>query len=166
MSLLLKSLVVTRDAGISTAPVAAGPSLPEAAGAVDIPYSCRHPVIRFVRPIVRQQRPDRPGILVGQSNRRHVLVASCQQLAQPRIGLRLSLCHPDDGPGPVDQQRAQIRVAALADAQQRRLAAGGMLLRHNAQPRSQLPAVSETPGIAHGRHQSARRHWADARNLR
>jgi hypothetical protein len=53
----------------------------------------------------------------------------------------------------MDQQRAQIRVTALANAQQTLLAAGGGLPRHQAQPRRQLPAILERLRIARARGQ-------------
>lgn len=56
--------------------------------------------------IVRQQRPDDPGVLVRQRYGRHVLVPSAQQPFKPAIGqIDPAFRHPDDRPRAVDQPR-------------------------------------------------------------
>lgn len=128
--------------------------------------SCRSCVVRIVLPVMRQERPDRARVLVGQRHRRHVLVASRQQLGKPRIGIRFAFGCSQRRPRAVDEQRAQVGIAALADAQKRRLAAGGVLPGHDAQPGRQLPAVLEVAGIPdRGRHRRGRER-AETRNGR
>ena len=60
-------------------------------------------------------------------------------------------------PRAVDQQRAQIAVAALADAEQLRSTSRRVLPRHQTQPRRHLPTVAELRRVAHRRHQRCRR---------
>jgi hypothetical protein len=54
---------------------------------------------------------------------------------------RLALGYPYHRPSAVDQQRAQIGIAVLADAQKPLLAATGVLLGDQSQPGRQLPSV-------------------------
>ena len=65
----------------------------------------------------------------------------------------------------MDQQRAQIGVAALADAKQSRLAAAGRLPGHQAQPGGKLSSVLEVLGITDGRDERTGSDRADAGNL-
>ena len=60
------------------------------------------------------------------------------------------------GTGTVDQQRAQVEVAALAEAQQPRLAAGGHLLRHQTKPCRQVASTPECLGVTDRRRQRGR----------
>jgi hypothetical protein len=48
----------------------------------------------------------------------------------------------------LDQQRAQVRIAATADRAQPRMPATGVLSRYDAEPGGQLPAVPELPCVA------------------
>jgi hypothetical protein len=48
----------------------------------------------------------------------------------------------------MDQDLAQIPVAALADPIELRLTTGGVLLRHRAHPRSELSSVAEGCAVA------------------
>ncbi len=68
------------------------PLAPEAAGAVGNPCSCRRTVTGLVPAVVREQRPDDAGILVGERHGRHVLVLSPHPSRQPtarRLGFAL-----------------------------------------------------------------------------
>ena len=68
--------------------------------------------------VVGQQCPYDARVLVGQGHGRHVGVASLEQPAQPTGDfLRLALGGMQDRARSMDQQRAQIHVAPLADAQ-------------------------------------------------
>ena len=115
--------------------------------------------------IVGQHRPRNARILVGQCYGRHIGVAPLQQLMQPIILLRLALRRQDHRARPVNQQRSQIRVAALAYTQKRRLAAAGVLLGNQPEPRGHLATVIEAFRIADGGHQCARCDRPDAGNL-
>ena len=63
--------------------------------------------------------PTRSWHFVRQRHRSDILVASVEQLVEP-AGRRLGFGEPNHGPRSVNQQRSQIRVAALTDAQQDR----------------------------------------------
>jgi len=66
-------------------------------------------------------------------------MSPCEQATQPRAQPCLTLGKGwQRRPGAVDQQRSQILIAAFADAEQPRLAAGGMLSRHKSQPSTQI----------------------------
>ena len=77
------------------------------------PYRLRCCVIGTEFPVVGQQRPDNSGILVGQCDRCHILVAPRQQMVQPPLRIELALRVPNHRSCPMDQQRAQIGVTAL-----------------------------------------------------
>ena len=67
--------------------------------------------------VARQQCPYNSGILVGQRHCSNVLMPSIDQLVEP-AGCWLIFGKPDHRPRPVNQKRAQIGIAALADSQQ------------------------------------------------
>ena len=77
---------------------------------------------------------------------------------------RLSARH-HRGLGALDQQRAQVVVAALGDAPQTGLAAAGVLARHHAQPGAELVAALELLEVAHAGRQRRRTEFADADDL-
>jgi hypothetical protein len=80
-----------------------------------------------IHPIVRKQRPDRSGHLVGQGHDHHVLRPALAQGIEPRAGfLRVH----QDCPGAMNQQTAQVSITALADTQQPDLATGADLTCH------------------------------------
>jgi len=64
--------------------------------------------------------------------------------------------------GALDQQRTQVGVATLADAQQVLFTTAGMLLGHQAQPGRNLSAILEVSGISQRSGQSAGGDRADA----
>ena len=53
-----------------------------------------------------------------------------------------------------DQKRSQVRIAVRGDAPEPRLAAGRVLLRSEAEPGRELPAVSELVSLRHARNDS------------
>ena len=69
------------------------------------------------------------------------------------------------GTGAMDQDLAQVGVAALADAEQPRLVSGGVLLGHNPQPGRELTALAEGSPVADGGDDSGSDDWADSRDL-
>ena len=66
----------------------------------------------------------------------------------------------------MDQLPAQISVAALADPQQLRLAAGGELPRNQTEPGGEIAAAVEAFRMTDGGDESRRDDRADARNCR
>ena len=75
---------------------------------------------------MRQQRPNDARVFVGQRDRRHILVAPLGQRLDPGARIGLVLRVKDHGPRAVYQQRSQVGIAPLADAQQVLLAATGV----------------------------------------
>jgi hypothetical protein len=65
----------------------------------------------------------------------------------------------------MDQQRAQVRIAAFTHPEQRWLTATGALAWNQAQPGGDLPAVVKAVRICDRCDQCARSQWADARDL-
>jgi hypothetical protein len=92
-------------------------------------------------------------------------VAPANDLGEPGRGISLALGHADDGAGAVNQQRSQVAVPTLADAEQQVFAAAGVLPRYQAQPGGQLAGILETLRVPQRGHQRAGRQRADARNL-
>src|SRR5262245_35056322 len=66
------------------------------------------------------------------------------------------------GPRPVDKQKAQIAIATLTDAAQRRLATGRMLQRHQSEPRRKISPLGKRGTVADRRHDGGRGERADA----
>ena len=112
-----------------------------------------------------QECPDDPGILVRQCDRRNVLVTSHSDLEDPAPRIGFLSGSEDHRSGAMDQHRPQIRVTALAHAQQSRLAAAGVLPRYHAQSCGELSAVVEVPGITDGCYQCAGCDRTDTRHL-
>jgi len=75
------------------------------------------------QPIASQQGPGDARVLVGQCHGGDIDVAPPDQLVQPGAAIGVLACPVDDRPCTMDQQRPQVRVAALAHAQQHALAA-------------------------------------------
>jgi len=65
----------------------------------------------------------------------------------------------NDGSGSVDQQRSQIGVAALANAQKPALAAAGVLPWNQSQPGGELPPVLKCVSVADGCNNRGRNQW-------
>jgi len=75
--------------------------------------------MRLIVPLVLEQRPDDTGILVGQSYRSYVRVASADESGKPALCIaEFAVGHANHRPGAVNKQGAQIGVATLTDAQQ------------------------------------------------
>src|SRR5215471_6177652 len=119
----------------------------------------------LVAALVREQRPSDTCVLRRQCHRSDVLVAPDKQSLEPAISLiRLPLGRVDHRARPVDQERAQVYVAALADPTQRRFAPGAFVPRHHAEPGRYLPSILEALRIAQRGYQCARADRADAGN--
>jgi hypothetical protein len=75
-------------------------------------------MFRAILTPMREQRPHRARILVSERYGRHVRVAPRSQSHQPSV-LVLRLAHPmkQHRSRSVNQQRSQVRVAALADTE-------------------------------------------------
>src|SRR5829696_4996601 len=91
--------------------------------------TCHRTVAQLKVPVPPQHRPRDPRQLIGQGNDGDVAVSSRQQATQPgpercrAFGERRQR-----GPGAMNEEHSKILVAALADAEQLRPAAGGVLL--------------------------------------
>lgn len=112
-----------------------------------------------------QQRPGKARVLVGRCNGRDVVMSPADQLTQPTVRAIWSRSREFDHRAPtMNKQRSKVDIAALADAEQLRLAAAGVLLWHEANPGRELSCVLEVRRIACTGHQRARSHGADARD--
>lgn len=90
---------------------------------------------------------------------------ACSQSLRPLAHGRVApLRRPDHRVGPADQQRAQVGSTRLADPQEDRLAAAGLLLWRQAEPRGHLSTIVEVMPIPHTGHQRAGGYRADTRN--
>ena len=66
-----------------------------------------------------EQRPGDASILVGQGNSGDILVASGQQTPKPIVGSMGAMREVSEhGTRAMDEQRAQIDITVLADAEQ------------------------------------------------
>lgn len=109
--------------------------------------------------------PD-AGVLVGQSHGRDIGVAAVGQPRQPGFaGFFLALGGAKGRACAMDQEGPQIGITAFTDAQEAGLAAGRGLLRDQAQPGRQLPAMGEGLDVADGGEQGGGNERADAGNL-
>jgi hypothetical protein len=86
------------------------------------PFRCRglsrsHPGF-FVSLSSHHHRPDHPGHLVGQRDRRDLGRAASQQMHQPGAPRPMPLGVADDSQSPSHQELPQIAVALLGDAAQ------------------------------------------------
>lgn len=63
----------------------------------------------------------------------------------------------------MDEQRSKIRVAALADSQELRLASTGVLAGNQSQPSRELPAIREVSRVVDRGHDGTGGDRADAR---
>ncbi|MBB6414357.1 hypothetical protein HNQ71_007067 [Mesorhizobium sangaii] len=87
-------------------------------------------------------------------------------LAEPEARRILIAASPtQSGASAMNHQRAQIAIAAFADAEQAGSPSTGSLLRHQTKPGGELAAVLEAGPIAHGSDQGCRRHRANAFDL-
>ena len=85
------------------------------------------------------------------------------QLAEPKAsGILFAACSNQSGASPMDQQGAQIAVAAFADARQSGASSTRPLLRHQPQPCGKLPAILEAFRITDGDYQRCCRYRTNA----
>ena len=87
--------------------------------------------------------------MIGQRNRGAVISSSRYELLQPHaVHIGLGLHEPQHRSRAMNEKGAQVGVTAPANVIQARLAARGILPRHQAQPGSKMPAVAELSGVA------------------
>ncbi len=99
--------------------------------------------------------PQDPRVLVGQSHDALLPAQALPQLHQPPADAIGSFARTHDGRlRALDQQGAQVVVAALGDAAQAGLAPCGVLAGHQSEPRAELSGVGELPEVAHAGHDS------------
>jgi hypothetical protein len=65
----------------------------------------------------------------------------------------LTIHHPQDSAGAMDEAHAEIPIPAFGDPEQGGFPSRGMLTGHESQPRSALAPMLETSGITPGGHQ-------------
>ena len=120
---------------------------------------------RFIRLACGQQCPSKARVLVRHRHGSDVVMSTASQLAQPGAG-SVSPClgQLHQCTAAVDQQRAKVDVAALADAQKLRLATAGVLTRHQPDPRCELPRVLEVARVAGAGHERAGGEGSDSWN--
>ena len=110
--------------------------------------------------------PGGAGDLIGHSHYDDVLVSPSVEPIKPGTdGCSISLDAQPGCPGTMDQDLAQVDVAALADTQKVRLASGGVLTRHDAKPGGELPALMESGSVADRGNDRCSHNGPDARNL-
>ena len=110
---------------------------------------------------MRHQRPDLSGHLVGEGYNCNVVGSSASQLSQPSA-LCLRAHATQYTARPVDQQRAQINITALADAKQLHPSTRAALPRHQAQIGGELPSRLEGPRITDSRYCRSGRQQSNA----
>jgi hypothetical protein len=116
-----------------------------------------------IRVVAGEHGPDDPRVLVRQRYSHDVRMPPFAHPAEPKASLvLLAMRLAEHGPCAVDHERAQVAVAALADAEQPGAAASRSLPRHEPQPCRELPAVAEACPVAHRGHQRRRRDRPDA----
>jgi hypothetical protein len=99
----------------------------------------------------RQHRPQNAGVLVGQRHQSLLLSDTVAQLQQPLRDAVIAIGRgQQSGLGALDQQGAQVVIAALGDATQPVFAAGGVLARHQSNPGAELACALELVHVAHG----------------
>ena len=116
---------------------------------------------------VAQHAPGDAGQLGGHRDGDDVGVRPCQQLAHPRPCRRLlagEVRH--GGPRAVDELRAQVAVAALADAEKLGSASGRVLPGRQPEPGCEVAPFGERRPVADGRQQRGRVDRTDAGNGR
>ena len=98
-------------------------------------------IVRLAR---GHHRIGNPRHLVGHGHDGDVGVAARLQRLGPATGAVLFVLErAQDSAGAVDEQVAQVDIAALADAKQAIAPASGMLTRHQSDPRSEPAAIAE-----------------------
>ncbi len=119
--------------------------------------------------ILRSVLHHRPGdscSLVGQGDRRHVVVTTLRNSGDPSTQpVVFAFGVLDDCARPVDQQGAQVCVAAFSDPQESFLAARAVLPWGQSEGSRHLPTIGKLPGIADRRHHSRGNHRPHAAQL-
>src|ERR1700693_979152 len=109
-----------------------------------------------------KQLPDDAGVLVGQRRRGRVGAAFLFERGGPAAEPIVVLRRGAQGrTRPMNQQRAQVAVAALADTAQHGLAAAGVLARDQPHKRPQRARIGELPRVAHLGHRRGGRKRSD-----
>ena len=101
--------------------------------------------------------PDDTGVLVGDRDQRFVIADSLHELHDPgaqsiMFGWSSAQCTLQRGARSLDEQSAQIGVAAMRDAAEPAFAATGTLPRDDAEGGGKLPAIAVITRVAHAGH--------------
>ena len=108
-----------------------------------------------------------PGELRRQRHHHHIRMGALEQSPEPGAERGLAAAEPRERrPGAMDQERAQVDVAALRDAAEPGLAAGGHLPRHQPEPGREIARAREVLRLADRRGQRGGVERADARDRR
>ena len=107
--------------------------------------------------VVGEHRPDLPGVFVRNDHQRLAERQPRIERADPALLGRgliegAGLGALQAAAGALDQQGAQVGVAAAADAAQPRMPAAGVLGGYQAQLRRHLPAIPELARLGHRGH--------------
>src|ERR1700688_1025976 len=99
-----------------------------------------------------EQGPQHPRVVVGERDRRHVGPAPGAKPRRPRRArMSAAVIAIQQRARAMDEQRAQVAIAVLADAEHHGLAARRMLARSEPEVRAQLASAFELARIAdHG----------------
>ena len=84
----------------------------------------------------------------------------------PNLSNSMLTMYAHDGSGAVNQERAYVAIASLADAEQSRLAATGTLSRDETQPGRQMTAILKDTRVGDSGDDRRRREWPDPFNGR
>ena len=112
---------------------------------------------------VRHDRPDDARRLVGKRHGHDEARSPGQQPLDPRVRAG-DFRTEQDGLGADDQQLTEVLIPEPADPAQPRLAAGGFLPRHKAEPGRELPPALAGLGVGHGGGDRGRDQRPDARD--
>ena len=117
------------------------------------------------RPTVSHEGPDRARHLVRECHDRDVLWSSRQHASEPRVHHPISsTLRQQYAASTVDQQRSQVRIAALADAEQLHPPTGARLPWYQTQEGRKLSPGAEAARIGHRRDHRRGREPADPRD--
>ena len=76
-----------------------------------------HRPFRVISGIAREHRPDDSRVLVSKCHRRNICMSPLPQFSEPKASwILLAASSRQGSAGTVDHQRAQVSIAALADA--------------------------------------------------
>ena len=113
-----------------------------------------------------EQLPHQPRIFIGQRDRGDIGTTLTPEVERP-LAKAVVMAGRDlqGGAGAMDQQGAEIAVALFGDAEQHRLAAGGVLTRDEAQVGGERAASGELAGVADFGHHRGGGQWAHSHHL-